>query len=210
MVYSGKDKIRRSFTWKGRTQANGGSCLVAWERVQRPLEYGGLGILNLEYMSWALQARWLWFVKTEPDRPWKGLDIPIHPNAIALFNTAVVLHVGNGSNTLFWTDKWLFCVGVLAPFVVAAVPLKVREQRTVLEAITDHEWPTDIQGVLSLIGPYEYFQLWDALHDFALSDANDCHEWRFDKSGIFSSKSTYQALFNGSVVFEPWHRLWKT
>ncbi|GJN35009.1 hypothetical protein PR202_gb23731 [Eleusine coracana subsp. coracana] len=26
----------------------------AWERVQRPLEYAGLGILNLEYMSWVL------------------------------------------------------------------------------------------------------------------------------------------------------------
>jgi len=25
----------------------GGNCLVAWEKVKRPVEYGGLGIHNL-------------------------------------------------------------------------------------------------------------------------------------------------------------------
>lgn len=77
-----------------------------------------------------------------------------------------------------------------------AVPLKVRKQRTVLEAMKDYHWPIDIQGGLSLIGLYKYFQMWDALHDFAFFDVDDHHEWRFDKSGSFSSKSTYRALFN--------------
>ena len=45
------DKLRRAYLWKGRKQINGGSCLVAWEKVQRPLDLGGLGVLNLEYMS---------------------------------------------------------------------------------------------------------------------------------------------------------------
>jgi hypothetical protein len=44
------DKKRRGFLWKGHQQANGGNCLVAWEKVQRPLEYGGLGIHNLELL----------------------------------------------------------------------------------------------------------------------------------------------------------------
>lgn len=29
-------KIRRAFLWKGRKEAQGGCCLVAWEKVQRP------------------------------------------------------------------------------------------------------------------------------------------------------------------------------
>ena len=33
----------------------------------RPLDLGGLGIHNLEIMSWALQMRWLWIEKTNPD-----------------------------------------------------------------------------------------------------------------------------------------------
>lgn len=47
------DKYRTSFLWRGRQQVNGGSCLVSWDKVQRPLHLGGLGILNLH--------RWLWF-----------------------------------------------------------------------------------------------------------------------------------------------------
>jgi hypothetical protein len=44
---------------KGQEKAQGGNCLVSWENVHRPLEYGGLGILNLEKLGWALKIRWL-------------------------------------------------------------------------------------------------------------------------------------------------------
>jgi hypothetical protein len=63
------DKIRRGFLWKGRKKVNGGSCLVPWEIVTRPLKYGGLGVSNLQYKSWALQVKWLWLQKTDSSRP---------------------------------------------------------------------------------------------------------------------------------------------
>lgn len=171
-----------------------------------------LGVLNLEYMSWALQIRWLWLKKTDLSRPWRGLEIPVHSNAVALFSIALDSHVGRGDNTLFWSDRWLMgcCLGDLAPAVVAAVPLKVRNQRTVSEAFLHNSWPNDIQGGLSLIGLFEYFQLWDLLQDTLLYHEDDCHTWRFEVSGKFTSKSAYRAFFQGSVVFEPWRRLWKT
>ena len=71
------DKIRRGFLWKGRKDINGGSCLVAWEKVMTPIDLGGLGIHNLEIMGWALQMRWFWIEKTKPDRPWAGLVVPL-------------------------------------------------------------------------------------------------------------------------------------
>ena len=71
------DKIRRGFLWTGRQRANGGCCLVAWEKVMRPLDLGGLGIHNLEVLGWALQMRWLWMEKTRPDR-WRKLDQTAH------------------------------------------------------------------------------------------------------------------------------------
>jgi hypothetical protein len=32
------DKIRRGVLWKGRKDVNGGSCLVSWEIITRPLK----------------------------------------------------------------------------------------------------------------------------------------------------------------------------
>ena len=53
------DKIRRSYLWRGRKEARGGHCLVAWEIACSPTELGGLGISNLRNLGWALRARWL-------------------------------------------------------------------------------------------------------------------------------------------------------
>ncbi|WVZ97153.1 LOW QUALITY PROTEIN: hypothetical protein U9M48_042708, partial [Paspalum notatum var. saurae] len=76
------DKIRRAFLWKGRKEINGGHCL-------RPLDLGGLGILELEVMGWALRMRWMWLKKTQPDRPWAVLDIQVHPNSMAMFHISI-------------------------------------------------------------------------------------------------------------------------
>ncbi|GJM99225.1 hypothetical protein PR202_ga16307 [Eleusine coracana subsp. coracana] len=51
------NKARRGFLWRGRKEDNDRSCLVAWEKVQCPLDIGELGILNLEIMGWSLQMK---------------------------------------------------------------------------------------------------------------------------------------------------------
>jgi hypothetical protein len=51
------DKIRRGFLWRGRKDAKGGHCLVAWVNVCQPLELGGLGISDLKSLGWALRMR---------------------------------------------------------------------------------------------------------------------------------------------------------
>jgi len=206
------DKIRKSFLWKGRKEINGGSCLVAWEKVMRPIDLGGLGIHNLEIMGWALQMRWLWFEKTKPDRPWAGLEIPVHPNTAALFTVSVFTTVGNGHNTLFWTDRWLHGCSIenLAPNVFECMPARLRKSRTVREALHDLTWVSDIRGALGWLGLVEYLELWDVLTDVVLQDTEDIHHWKFEASGLFSSRSAYRAFFAGSMGFEPWKRLWKS
>jgi len=45
------DKIRRNFLWRGRKEASGGHCLIAWPKVTRPKELGGLGISDLKNLN---------------------------------------------------------------------------------------------------------------------------------------------------------------
>ena len=51
------DKIRRGFLWRGRKDAKGGHCLVAWVKVYHPPEHGGLEISDLKSLGWSLRMR---------------------------------------------------------------------------------------------------------------------------------------------------------
>jgi hypothetical protein len=95
------EKIIRAFLWKGRKEINGGHCLLAWNKVARPKELGGLGLFDLRNLRWALRARWPWLQLTEPDKPWSQFQIQVPKEVQSLIDMAVFTHVGEGSNTKF-------------------------------------------------------------------------------------------------------------
>jgi hypothetical protein len=101
------DKIRRGFLCRGRKDALGGHYLVAWLKVCRPKELGGLGISDLKTLGWSLKMRWVWLQKTKPNRPWTNFNIHVPEQIKAFFAAAVFSEVGDGTTTLFWTDRWL-------------------------------------------------------------------------------------------------------
>ena len=70
------DKIRRGMLWECSASVSGGKCKVAWPKVCRPKDLGGLGILDLDKFSRALRLRWLWYEWVTPDKPWVGLETP--------------------------------------------------------------------------------------------------------------------------------------
>jgi hypothetical protein len=80
----------------------------------------------------------------------------------------------------------------------------------VAEALTEEGWISDIQGNLSMVGLYEFFQPWDALQEINFSSHEDEHNWWFSSSGCYSTKLAYRAFFHGSVAFEPWKLIWKS
>jgi hypothetical protein len=69
-LYHAIDKIKRSFIWTGSENAHGGPCLVAWRKVARPRELGGLGVVDLVTMGYALRLRWEWLERADPSRTW--------------------------------------------------------------------------------------------------------------------------------------------
>ncbi|WVZ89347.1 hypothetical protein U9M48_035768 [Paspalum notatum var. saurae] len=207
------DKHRRGFLWSGKDKANGGNCLVSWENVQRPLQYGGLGILNLELMGWALHIRWLWLQKTDSDRPWAGLPVQVSRHAQALFAAAIQINLGDGEDVLFWTDRWLFgnSVAELAPSLVLAVSKKARKCCTVAQALTNRRWVTDIRGALTVQVLVEYLRIWELVDEVSLQPGvPDQFHWTFTQSGHYSCQSAYQAFFLGGINFGPWKRVWKS
>ena len=211
-AFKAPDKIRRAFLWRGRKEAKGGHCLIAWPKVCRSRELGGLGIADLKALSIALKARWPWLKRSEPSKPWANLPIQVSREVAGLISVAVITEVGNGSNTLFWEDKWLDGKRIqdIAPLVYALVP-KRSSRRTVLEALTGEKWTEDIQGEIGSTALIQYLELWDILNGVELNEEiPDKHIWRLSTSGKYIAKSAYDTLFQGAIFFEPYERIWKS
>ncbi|WVZ55208.1 hypothetical protein U9M48_005900 [Paspalum notatum var. saurae] len=155
---------------KKKKNANGGNCLFSWDIVQRPIQFGGLGILNLGLVGWALRIRWLWLQKTDSSRPWEGLPLQVPQNAKALFDVAAISLVGNGQSIKFWTDRWLQgrTIAEWAPNLIKLIPRRARKQRTVAQGLTNRRWVNNIRGALSVQVLIEYLQLWNLVDGFEL------------------------------------------
>ena len=78
--------------------------------------------------------------------------------------------IGDGANTLFWTDRWLHgqCIADLAPRLFAAIPKRRVKRRTVRDALTNRAWISDIQGAHTVGVIVDYLHLWNLLMDFQL------------------------------------------
>jgi hypothetical protein len=94
-------KISRGMLWACKEAVSGGKCKVNWQKVCRPNELGGSGILDLEKFSRALRLRWLWYEWTAPEKPWVGSETPNDASDIDLFNAATRVTIGNGSKASF-------------------------------------------------------------------------------------------------------------
>ena len=99
----------------------------------------------------------------------------------------------------------------LAPRLLAVVPKRIANRRTVEEAMANRSWVMDIRGDLPVEVILDFLSLWDLIYDFQLQpDIEDSHIWRFSSSGQYSAKSAYEGFFIGSTQFGPYERIWKT
>jgi len=199
------DNCRRIFLWKGSKEAKGGHCLLAWPRVCRPTELGGLGIVDLQKFGYALRMRWLWLRRTDHLRPW--LELPAEGERLveAMFQASIYVELGDGKKALFWTDRWLQGQSLLdlAPCLCNAVGSRCKQQRTVADALLDDKWISDISGALTVQVLLEYLQTWDHARQINLTaDQPDRICWRWTSDRVFSTSSAYSAFFIGQHPVE--------
>jgi hypothetical protein len=168
-----------------------------------PLEFGDMGIQNLETFGWALRIRWFCAQKTDPTRPWAGLPIQVPRNAQALFDVAVDHVVGNGESTRIWSDRWLNgnTIAGLAPNLIQLIPKRVAKCRTVAQALHNRSWVADNKGAITVQILIEYLLIWDQVDGIFLQpDVQDQYRWEFSQSGTYSSKSAYAAFLRDMSV----------
>jgi hypothetical protein len=91
------DRVCCSFVWVGTTSASDGKCMVAWSRVTRPSKLGGLGILDLTAMGYALQLWWEWLAREDLDMAWMALPSKMEVTVRAMLEVSTIVQVGNGA-----------------------------------------------------------------------------------------------------------------
>jgi hypothetical protein len=206
------EKIIRGFLWKGRKDVKGGHCLVAWNKVCTPKEWGGLGIPNLRMLNLALRARWLWLQRVDNTRPWNEFNIQVPPMVRQVFEGATYSVIGDGRSTFFWTDKWLpeGRLRDIAPNLFAAVPKRALRLRRVHDGLLGG-WLDDIGPDLQAPALRELFQVADRLADVALSEGvEDSFRWGWDNSYSYSARSCYRAMFGARIEMAGALQIWRS
>jgi hypothetical protein len=64
----------------------------AWDKVCKPIEYGGLGIMNLKILGYALRIRWLWLQKLR-DGCWTDFQLSPEPEVKSMFDASIRITV---------------------------------------------------------------------------------------------------------------------
>jgi hypothetical protein len=193
------DEMEKSFSvfyWAAARRANGGQCLVAWDQICKPYDLGGLGVKNMRMQGLALRSRWEWLKRTDPSKPWQGLQLVNDRKVQEVFDNLVRITVGNGRLVLFWRDKWIdgrsAAEPEIAPGVVSKVNTRARNSRSVGQALINTRWTADIQGTMSAQEQEasECVALWMAIRHIQLNDAlDDQFSWPWSKTGCYTAKS---------------------
>ena len=204
--------MRRRFLWAGAEAITGGKCKVNWDKVCRPKNLGGLGILNLTKFARALRLCWLWQQWTADSKPWVGMELPCDEVDKQLFDAATSITIGNGRKAKFWTSKWLG-----GPSLQDSAPeifrFSIRKHRTVQTALQENRWLQDINlpAVLSSQTIQQLLQVWERVSQITLdTSAADEIIWRLNSRGEYTAKSAYELQFIGSTVTDYNRTIWKT
>ncbi|RCV05173.1 hypothetical protein SETIT_1G061600v2 [Setaria italica] len=69
-----------------------------------------------------------------------------------MFFYSTSVQVGDGKQTLFWTDRWIEgrSIAEIAPCLLQAVGPRIRKKRTVHEGLHYRKWIRDITGSLTV------------------------------------------------------------
>ncbi|XP_078152115.1 uncharacterized protein LOC144547363 [Carex rostrata] len=197
------DRIRRQFLWQG-TQSKRKYALMTWQELCIAKQFGGMGILNLQQMNYALLSKWWWrFKDPHYSNLWKSvlqanlsLPLPVSPfwkavTAISqVCNLGMSYQPGYQGAVSFWEDTWYeYC------------PLKIRfyqlynicttPQVTVQDVIATQGQCLRFRRSLTGIIFQEWQQILQIISSTAFTHDLDQVAWQWDLLGHYTVKSMY-------------------
>ena len=187
------EKILRGFLWVGTVAAKGGHCHVN-HRTKVCGQFRGFVIPDLAPIAINRQFHWLWRKRTDPLRPWRGLDMQFTRDERQVFHASTKMVLRDGTSALSWEDQWLDAkaLGEVVPDLLALIPRRPRKHHTVHEALIERRW----------------MQLCIRLRNIQLTVEPDALVWWWMPDFQYS-KSCYNTLFQGSIVPRSWKLNWK-
>jgi hypothetical protein len=84
----------------------------------------------------------------EDSKPWIGLQLPCSDADSLLFNSSIIITLGDGVKTRFWNHNWLEGEApmYLAPNLFGLVS---RKNRTVQQELKNNNWMCSLRGKIT-------------------------------------------------------------
>lgn len=158
------DQNRRDFLWKGHVFGCKGIQLVAWNRICRPREMGGWGILNLQDFNKALLGKWWWRIISNDNSCWLKI---INFNYLKGGSPESLFHIPPRNKSLFWARV----IPILPPFRFCSSKVVKSETSTLFwhDRLIDGKAPKDVWPYLFKDGIIP----WSSLRDFPMNSTSE-------------------------------------
>ena len=201
--------------------------LVKWTRITKPKNRGGLGIKDLRRMNISLLCKW-WWKAENGSGIWhdiirrkylkKGMvsllkkspkNSPVWNDMLKVRNVYTrgrSMIVGDGKSTSFWHDRWCGLVSLADKFL--GLYEISDEQDCSVEYMKKKNWRPSFRRWLHEDLQNQLRRLYDTIYCFSTNNSNDRAKWDWEKSGVFSVKSTYKYLSRHDVGLS-FKKIWK-
>jgi hypothetical protein len=140
--------------------------------------------------------------------------LPVQEDVVtrAFFKDSICCVLGDGANTLFWTDPWLqgHSLEDWAPDLTAVVLQRWRSHRSAIAALDGQRWLQDIRSPLTVPVLAQYILIMPMLDAVVLTlGSQDRVIWQWTASGEYSERYAYWAMFLGQCFILGAKELWK-
>ena len=219
------DKLRRRFLWFGGNTVRKRHSLIAWNKVCRSKNQGGMGVLDLERMNRALLIKWL--VRFYDDKitgTWKKVLIEKYSctgesriasafwkdilKDKALVEVSANWQAGNGLSIRFWLDRWH---GDCSLQCIYPNLFHIAYNKNILVYEVFDSQGIQIKFSRQLVGVYhrEWCALLQQFQHFQLTNVNDQIVWRWTSHGRFTVHSLYTWLEFGGIPNTSFSSIWQ-